>query len=161
MHVPILRMETWLHRRQCCAQRLMQRGKTMTSLQLVRAGSAVNVHMDHAVPELARVPRSFIFCYGFSVLTWTGLVLKSCPDSLMRFLSFGTLQESVSKPSEFWKKYPQEILKNCIRLRLRTKKHTFIENNTFLLGIFCTETKVWEWKTKEACKPSSFTSTGL
>lgn len=36
----------------------------------------------------------------FSVLTPSGLVLKSSPDSLMWLLSFGALRESVSEPRE-------------------------------------------------------------
>lgn len=42
----------------------------------------------------------FFFLLWFSVLTRTGPVLKSRPDSLMWLLSFGALWESVSEPRE-------------------------------------------------------------
>lgn len=93
----------------------------MTSLQLLRAASAGNVHTDSAAPESAgapTLPTLFFFLLWFSVLTRTGLVLKSSPDSLMWLLSFGTLRESVSEPRECKTVLEStgNTLKTCTRL---------------------------------------------
>lgn len=91
----------------------------MTSLQLRRAASAGNVHTDPAAPESAGAPQPpLFFLLWFSVLTRTGFVLKSSPDSLMWLLSFGTLRESVSEPRECKTVLEStgNTLKTCTRL---------------------------------------------
>lgn len=65
-------------------------GKTMASLQMVQAGSAVSVDMYHTAPRSAGV---LFFSSGFSVHIGPELE-KSSPVSLMSVLSLGTIQGS-------------------------------------------------------------------
>lgn len=98
-------METWLRRRSSTVPSVKHTEERNNDI-FTAAASAVNVHtvLQHSSqpmpPPLPHTPSLPLFLLWFSVLTGSGLVLKSSPDSLMWLLSFGTLQESVSEPRE-------------------------------------------------------------